>query len=184
MKLKNAIYYSAMLLRLDDVCKALESEERTEESEQEISRLVRIANLVISETVREYLPLKTKEKITVTSDGFKYSSLKKRFADVYSVSDGQGKNVPIKCYYDFFTLPSPGEYEITYSYVPDPLALDDEAELGRLCERVLAYGICAEYCVISGESEGAILWDGRFKDALFMRRENKYEKRVAKRKWL
>ena len=97
MKLKNAIYYSAMLLRLDVVCKALESEEGTEESEQEISRLVRIANLVISETVREYLPLKTKEKITVTSDGFKYSSLKKRLADVYSVSDGQGKNVPIKC---------------------------------------------------------------------------------------
>ena len=184
MKLKDAIYYSAMFLRLDEVCRALETGEGNEETDKEINRLVRIANLVISETAREYLPLKTKEKITVGEGGMKYSALKKRCADVFSVSDGQGRTVPIKCYFDFFTLPKAGEYEITYSFVPDEMTLDGECDLGKLCERVLAYGICAEYSIISGEANDAVLWDGRYKDALAMLWGDKYEKRVAKRKWL
>lgn len=184
MKLKDAIYYAAMFLRLDDVCEALEGGSASAEANKEVARLVRIANLVINEATRDFLPLKTSEKLFIGADGLSFSALSRKLGDIYAVIDAQGRSVPVKRYYDFFTVPAPGEYTICYSYVPAPAALDDDVETGKLCERVLAYGICAEYSVISGESADAVLWDGRYKDALAARTEDKHEKRVAKRKWL
>lgn len=184
MKIKDAIYYAAMFLRLDDVCEALEGGEADEETSKEIDRLVRIANLVINETARDFLPLKTSERITVGEDGFKYSDLSRRLVDVYSLTDKSGRSVPIRQYFDCFTAPTPGEYTIEYSYAPEAAALTSDIDAGKLCERVLAYGICAEYSVISGETTDAVLWDGRYKDALASGSGDKREKRVARRKWL
>ena len=64
MDLKTVVYYAAMFLQLEDVTEALESDsEYIGETADEIDRLTRCANLVLSETAADYMPLKTREEI-------------------------------------------------------------------------------------------------------------------------
>lgn len=65
MKLKAAVVDSAVMLGLDEVVSALESDETpTGDVADEINRLVRCANLVAGELASDLMPLKTREKLT------------------------------------------------------------------------------------------------------------------------
>ncbi|MBR6788460.1 MAG: hypothetical protein IKM44_01485 [Clostridia bacterium] len=53
-------------------------------------------------------------------------------------------------------------------YATPPIAMsvnEAEADFYGVSPRVMAYGVCAEYCITQGLDE-AELWDGRYKDAL------------------
>lgn len=188
MKLKDAVYYAAMFLQLGEVCEALESDNANYSGDvkSEIDLLVRCANLVIGEAASDYLPLKTNEKVTASEDGeILYSALTRSVIDVYSVKNAAGKSVPVKKYFDRVILPAAGEYVVEYSYMPEFKELDDALPYTeRLSARVIAYGTACEYCIISGMSDEAALWDKRYKDGLNLSALPKEEKRVAKRRWL
>lgn len=187
MKLKTAVYYAAMFLQLDAVCAALESESEEYDGsvKDEIDRLVRCANLVIGEAASDYVPLIAREKLTAGEDGeISYSSLSKSIIDLYSVKNAYGATVPVKQYFDRMVLPDPGEYEIEYGYMPDKIGLDGEIPYTeRLGARTIGYGIACEYCIISGMTDDAVLWDKRYKDALHLAETKKTEKRLRGRRW-
>lgn len=187
MKLKTAVYYAAMFLQLDSVCTALEgeSEEYTGAVKDEIDRLVRCANLVVGEAASDYVPLITREKVTADEDReIPYSMLKKSLIDIYSVKNRAGATVPVRQYFDRMVLPCPGEYEVEYGYMPDTLKITDEIPYTeRLGARAIGYGIACEYCIISGMTDDAVLWDKRYKDALHLAETKKTEKRLRGRRW-
>ncbi len=188
MKLKEAVYYAAMFMQLDNVCAALENSggETDEETEKEIDRLVRCANLVLNEAASDYLPLKTTETVRAGDGLFvKYTELSKPIIDLFSVTDKSGRNVKIKQYFDRMIFPYEGEFDVTYSYAPAPVKLDDELPYTeRLGARAVAYGTASEYAIISGMTDEAVLWDKRFKDALGLSSAVKRELRLPKRRWL
>ena len=96
-----------------------------------------------------------------------------------------GSSVSYKSYFDRITLAAPGKYTIEYSYAPGTLDVEDDSPYSeRVPARVLAYGAACEYCIISGMTDEAVLWDKRFKDALGIAALKKSEKRVPKRRWL
>lgn len=184
MKIKDVVYYAAMFLQLEDACSAIES--GTEGDNSDVEMLVRCANLVIGEVAEEYIPLVTKESVTIDEDGFLYSELAERLNDIRSVArKSDGKQVKITQYFDRFTVKDTGEYEITYSYIPAPLSIGDEIpRFGSASERTLAYGTACEYALISGMSDDAVTWDGRYKSSLeSLTRANSREKKVKRRIW-
>lgn len=186
MKLKTAVYYAAMFLQLDAVCTALESASTsyTGATKAEIDRLVRCANLVIGETASDYLPLKTRETVTTDDGEIEYSKLTKSIIDVYSVKDEYGRTVPVREYFDRILVPKKGRYEVEYSYMPQSVGLDDEIPYTeRLGARAIGYGTACEYCIISGMTDDAVLWDKRYKDALHLAETGKTDKRVKPRRW-
>ncbi len=186
MKLKEAVYYAAMFMQLDNVCAAIESGgEADEETAKETDRLIRCANLVLNEAASDYLPLKVTERVSSSGLAVKYTDLNKPIIDLLAVTDKSGKNVPIKQYYDRITLPYEGEFDVTYSYAPETVGLEDELPYTeRLGARALAYGTAGEYAIISGMTDEAVLWDKRFKDALGLASAVKREMKLPKRRWL
>ena len=187
MKLKTAVYYAAMFLQLDAVCSALESEseEYDETIKDEIDRLVRCANLIIGEAASDYVPLIVHERLTADENGeIPYSALSKSIIDLYSVKNSAGASVPVRQYFDRMVLPHAGEYEIEYGYMPGKIGLDGEIPFTeRLGARAIGYGIACEYCIISGMTDDAVLWDKRYKDALHLAETKKTEKRLPGRRW-
>ena len=185
MDLKTVVYYAAMFLQLEDVTEALESDsEYIGETADEIDRLTRCANLVLSETAADYMPLKTREEIYCENGEMLFTQLSKPVIDVFSVSSAAGVTVPFKQYFDRLILPKEGSYTVEYGYAPEKLALDDPLPYTeRVSARVIAYGTACEYCIISGMTDEAVLWDKRYKDALHLAAIQKSEKRVAKRRW-
>ena len=91
MDLKTVVYYAAMFLQLEDVTEALESDsEYIGETADEIDRLTRCANLVLSETAADYMPLKTREEIYCENGEMLFTQLSKPVIDVFSVSSAAG----------------------------------------------------------------------------------------------
>ena len=84
MDLKTVVYYAAMFLQLEDVTEALESDsEYIGETADEIDRLTRCANLVLSETAADYMPLKTREEIYCENGEMLFTQLSKPVIDVF-----------------------------------------------------------------------------------------------------
>ena len=181
MTLKNAIYYTAMLLQLDDTLSALENGEIDEEA----LRLIRLANLVISEIATEYYPLKAEVIIKTNDEGeIAYDAFPTRPIEIYRAENGFGVSVPFSLLSDAVVMNKAGEYTFTYSYAPPLLELEDELPFPtKITERIVAYGTACEYCLISGMNEEAVTWDRRYKDAVTEAVYPKTEKRVKARWW-
>ena len=103
---------------------------------------------------------------------------------MYSVKDEYGRTVPVREYFDRILVPKKGRYEVEYSYMPQSVGLDDEIPYTeRLGARAIGYGTACEYCIISGMTDDAVLWDKRYKDALHLAETGKTDKRVKPRRW-
>ena len=184
MKFKTAIYYSAMFLQLEEVCNALEGETADEETEREIELLRKCGNLIVSEIASDWVKLMRREKVTVKNGELRFTSLQKQAIDIHSLFDKWGKSVSFEHMYDKIYAPD-GEYIVEYSVFPDELALDDDLPfvLAKPSERAIAYGIASEYCVISGLTADATIWESRFIDAMKSASIKQKEKRVKRRGW-
>lgn len=184
MKLKAAVVDSAVMLGLDEVVVALESDETpTGDVADEINRLVRCANLVAGELASDLMPLKTREKLTF-SPSAAYTAFSHAPIDIYSVTDERGNAVRFREFFDRAEVSENGDYEVEYSYAPAAAGLDDEMPYPALPPFVLAQGIAREYCVISGMTEEASVWDQRFNASVAARVRPKKEVRVRRRAWV
>lgn len=185
MKIKDAIYNAAVFLQLEDVIGFIENGgEKTDEVTELVSQLERLAKLVINEIVCDYCPIKTTEKIVVSGGYFDFSELEKDVLDVYSIKQN-GKNISFKQSYSSVALDD-GIYDIEYSYIINTGNIDSEVTFssGRITGRVVGYGIAAEYAIISGLTDEAVLWDKRYKDALEFALAEHRNIKIKKRRWL
>lgn len=187
LKMRDCVLTAAVLLQLESVVSALdESAEQGADAEtaREIALLTRCGNLVLHEIASEYIPLRVSERVTVRNKRFDYSALSRKAVDIYSVKRA-GKSVPFRQFYDSFTVGSDGDYTVEYSFEPLRLDLGGVSEFAgnKPSARTVAYGIACEYCLISGMSDEAVLWDKRYKDSLAVRAGAKNERKVAARVW-
>jgi len=151
--------------------------------DEALDKLLRCVNLVRSEIASDYYPLLTSENINCIDGRVDPVSLQKRIIDVKRITQN-GKAVQFKVYPDTVKTAA-GEVEIEYSYLPEDEGLDGDAGFSdKIAARVIAYGAAAEYCLITGLFEEAVIWEKRFKDSLFVSQRKKSEIRVKPRKWL
>lgn len=179
MTIRDCIVKAAAYLGLKDIKEHYESEDTVEGGE-----FLEMATNVVAEICCDYYPLKISEQTEADGDGLiRLGTLTKPVIDVFKIIKG-GVSVPFLIKYDRLEVGFCGKCQIEYSYMPSLAGLDTELPFtDRVSERVIAYGIAAEYALINAP-EDAPLFDKRFKDALKKAVIQKSEKRVKGRDWL
>lgn len=180
MTVQDAILIAAAFLSEDEAEAAILNGDT---EAQTVTQFLRCANLVIEEIAAEYMPLITKERISVKNGSFLLSELSKRALNVYALRRN-GEKQSYFCRAGLLTA-ADGEYEIEYSFLPEKAAIGDPLPFdAHISARVVAYGIAAEYALISGLSDEAATFDKRYKDALNAAKTLRTEKKVKQRVWL
>ncbi len=150
----------------------------------EIEHLKKCFNLVYNEIAMSYLPLVKTEDVVFINGVLAYDKLSKNITEIRKLY-ANGKNIP-------YSLEEDGIHanilcaQITYNYAPAELSFEDEVFLfgGKLPERVLAYGIAMEYCLICGLYDDAEVWETRFYSGLRDATLKKSEIRLPSRRWI
>lgn len=173
MKLNEAIKISCDFLELTDIKSKIEAEEVGDEDEVQIQKLLNCANLAYEEIVTEYLPILNTETIKAQDGKILFSQLSKPTCGIVSVLDDSGNDIKYQLSADHISL-SCDSAQITYQIVPEALALGAEIRV-LFPERLLAYGIAREYLFMQDQSDAALVYEKRFKDALtsFVRKKSK-----------
>lgn len=164
MTVREILTDSAVMLGRTDIVEHLKSKGTDENLEKECENLLRLYNLVESETAVCYKPLKAAQVLAVTNGNVSYSAFSKSPVDVEKVLKGNVSQPFVLTASGVNT--DSGILEFIYRYVPKRKALDDECEYKTGEERALALGVACEYSLAAGLYEQAVTWDKRYKDAL------------------
>jgi len=190
VSMKDCLQLCAVFLQFENVLALLSddggvnlSDEDKTEAERELNMLLRCANLVIHEIASEYVHLKTYESFNTTDGHIRYSDFLKQPVDIYSVKK-EGNFCRFKLYPSEL-ITQEGDVEVYYTYLPDKVETTGnlDFEEGKVNGRIIAYGTAAEYCVICGLYEEAVIWDKRYKDSLFNSVKSIKSVTLPERKW-
>ena len=178
MKLKDVI--EICLTYLGDEDPTISSSTKTT---AKIKLLVRCANIVIKEIAGDYLPLTESKVCTVKEGEVEYSSFDHRVKEVLSVKSN-GVEVEWRAMPSNLKVQCEGEVNIKYSYLPADVDLEGECDVDvRVSPVCLAMGTCAEYCMIEGNYELAVMMNDKFMDSIAIACRNNREKKVKGRVW-
>jgi len=192
IKFKDCVKTAAILLQNSDVLNlpelsGLESGEENlnlDSARADLNLLTDCGNLIYSELAGEYIPLISMQSFLNKTGIIEFSEFSKNVVDILSVSDLQDNKLYFAVYTNYLTAPK-GGILVSYSYLPDKVNLNGALDYasGKLSERIIAYGICAEYCVVKGMFNEAAYFDKKFKDSLLnaCRPKNVY---IPPRRWL
>lgn len=196
--IRDIVYQAAIFGQLDEVVTLIEQDHTLHTVDgkvvsdddgvdtlalQTINLLVRCCNLSIAEIASEYIPLTRREILTSVDGGIEYDKFDKTLIDIISVSQ-RGTKRKYKMRPDIVELPD-GRYEIEYKYLPQNTKFENEIDYktAQITARIVAYGTICEYSIISGMQDNAVMWDGRFREAL-VGATSRGEKRIKERRWV
>ncbi len=186
MKLKEIIKAAAILVADEKTAKHVSSAVTSSDSDtlSRVNLYVDLANLVINELSSSYIPMKTKEKKTVSDGKIFYSSLKYDPIKILSVYDKNGNKSGFEIYPEYLTTER-GESTVVYSYIPKSVGLNEEVGYDErdVSVSVLSYGVAAEFCLVQGRIDEAVTWRKRYSSGIegFCLPENK---RIKRRGWI
>ena len=166
MKVESVVFLAADFLGLRDCV------ERVLEGDWEgndyiiYTGLLRWYNLVETEVATDYLPLVC-EEIVVCEDGkVAYEKFSRKPAYIIGAFDNYGEKVKIRLFPTYFAA-AKGTYTVRYAALPIEKTIDDECEWALpITERVIAYGLAAEYCIQNGLYAEQAVWEKKFKSGL------------------
>ncbi|MEG1528005.1 MAG: hypothetical protein RR248_04050 [Clostridia bacterium] len=170
MKLSEIIQLADLLLgtKVDSnvfVKTSMDAELSSYLSQKPLSLLCECANLTLAEIACDYIQLCYKEVI-VSNGIIDYKAFTKDVLSVLRIEDNKQK---IKFRYTSSGVETDkgGKFEVIYTYKPKKCGFLDEVEKSvAITDRLIAYGIASEYCLLSGMYDEASIWDKRYKDAL------------------
>jgi hypothetical protein len=161
----------------------------TDDKDEEVTRLeytmLYCFNAVMDELARGYFPVKTTQAMTSQIGQFAFADFEHKPIKVVRVLC-DGRKTDWRLFPEFIKTRETS-VTIEYEYVPDKAAEDDEfyypdASVG---ERLVTFGMAAEYLLICGEVESANCWEARYRteiDRLLSLRTVK--ERIMPRRWL
>ncbi|MCL2255828.1 MAG: hypothetical protein FWC11_03100 [Firmicutes bacterium] len=189
---RDCVRQAAINLQLDDVITALQGTSNnfggaSADVVGEIERLTNCAKMTAIEIASDYIPLTREEETRSQNQRVRLSSLMERVSSVVAVRQGT-QNVNFSLSHDEILLPFDGVFSVVYNFIP-PFGNPNLSEQipwnhAKVNERTLSFGIACEYCILMGMFDEALLWDKRFKDALFKANIEKAEKKIKRRRWL
>lgn len=192
MKIRDIAELAAVLLQKHDIINSgvfMQTEQNRLvddeiQSNRELRLLLRCVNLVVKEVACDYIPLIHTQTLTATDGKIPYSQFEKTLLEIKRVKNQKGEDVR------FFTLPEymaveDGVYEVSYAFIPRDKEFFDDLDFAgtKASDRVFAYGASAEFCLISGMYDEALMWERRYKDALLVATRKTTEVVMPKRRW-
>ena len=149
-----------------------------------LSRIHTATEIVASEIFTDYFQAVKKETVKTRDKAVRFEDLSERIVEIKSVRRGKAV-VRYEMYHDRLEFEREGEYEITYVFLP--LFTQNTAELdiqcGKITSRVVALGICAEYCLMSDRLNDANAFNALFKDGLLQAEKSRVSRRIKRRTW-
>ncbi len=154
-------------------------------SNHDLRLIARCANLVVKEVACEYIPLFHKQKINCDNGEIPYTVFEKTLLEIRSVKDHNGNDVNYYCLPDHVEIQN-GSFEVSYTYIPTDKQFFDELDFcgTKVSDRILAYGTCAEYCLVNGNYDEALMWERRYKDALLVATRKNTQVILPRRRWI
>lgn len=154
---------------------------------EKLSLLTNCLNLCINEISNEHLFLLNEEQITVIDNNFSLTSLSKNAINVKKIETIYGTNIEFLILNSAIKVKS-GTYNILYNYSPSDIELSETSTCedfdGKISAKALAYGVCKEYCLITGLFEEAVMWNDQFQQSLLVAKRNKNSIILKQRRWL
>ncbi len=138
----------------------------TAETKLLIEGLVCCFNTVENELAVDYVPIVCEETVTADDGGIEYASLSRPAAHVIAVFDDKGKEVEVRKLSSRLGLAA-GTYTIRYAALPAKKDVEDSSDYDvEVFERLLAYGVAAEYCLHRGFYEEHVVWEKKYRLAI------------------
>ena len=185
MQVRDCVAFAAETLDLKNVVKYLKSGETNDYNNvsDTIETLLSAYNAVADEIARDFIKLTRSEVFTVTGGEIKFNKFSDNPLKIISVKGADGNAVAAKIYPDKIATDA-GEITVEYVYAPAARELNDECDFSHteIGARALGLGVAAEYALISGMYEQAVIYNEKFidamKNALFKRKKPKIKGRA------
>lgn len=182
MKIKNVLLLAAGEIGVyDHVLEKLSENNATDD--KVVSTLLRCFNLVENEIALDYLPLKAEDTMDSSSGTIAFSDLSNSPVRILSVTDEWGNALKFRLFPDYLRTQA-GKVVVLYTYAPVEKTIDGESDFTTsISERVVAFGVCAEYYTACGLYEQAAVFDVKYKDALKAAISSRKSRVIASRRW-
>ncbi len=167
MNVKEIIKISCLLLNKQNVLDYLSGGSPDSATLSTVANMSSLCNLVINELACTYVPMTKQEKVNFQSGKVYYTDLTERAVRIIDVTDTNGNSTPyqvtaeyVKCNYN--------ASNIEYEFIPPNYDLEDEFSFSnpKVNARVLAYALCAEYCITEARFDEAVTWHKRYVDEI------------------
>ncbi len=201
MKLRDVVKLSATMLSLDEILtgdkifdetfevtkeynKVTEGVIKTDE-EKTLELMVRCFNLAYQEIATDYLPLVVCEDIEISDGSFDLTKLDNRFFKFVKLINKNSFEEKCEIYDDVLYAKN-GTYKIIYCYIPSFAGLNSQLLdfNGKITDRILALGLCKEYCYICDRFNESTAFKTKFEDSLKACFKTKKNIVLPKRRWI
>jgi hypothetical protein len=182
---KSVVRLAARMIGVEEMTEGHFNGSGLEEGERIVQGLVNCFNLVENELAVDYLPLVCEETLSTDEAGvIEYALLSKKIAYLIDVRDEWGNRAKEKRMPTHIKL-EPGRYVVRYAALPTEKTAEDACEYGAgVSERLLAYGVAAEYCLHKGLYAEHAAWDKKYRDALAAACRSTKGGRLKERTWI
>ncbi|MDR1093960.1 MAG: hypothetical protein LBL66_07415 [Clostridiales bacterium] len=149
------------------------------------AQLCKCANLAVNEICADHYPLTRETTVQSGTGKIAYSELAaERVLEVLSVKRG-GENTRFRSFHGYIKTEPNITAAVRFAYLPGEYAPDEAVPIpDKIGARIVAYGAAAEYCLINGLFEEAVVWEKRYKDSLAANLRKRGEITVPARRWL
>ena len=122
--------------------------------------IIKLYDLVILD-LTSHFPLIEEEYFDLKE--VKYNKFKKRAQAIIDCQNSKYKVYPQQVK----SMDKQPLGKIKYRYIPaTPTSIEDECEYNESFLQIIAYGICAEYCITIADFDNAVLWHQRQTDLI------------------
>ncbi|MBO5927867.1 MAG: hypothetical protein J6Q32_03345 [Clostridia bacterium] len=167
MTIKSVVKTAAVMLKKECAVKYLETNEVEQDALETVDILTRCASLVINELACSYIPLVKEEEIVEENGKIYFSSLSDNPLKIIDVLGEENQSVSFAHKPEYIVAKSKAK-KIRYSYSPSNFNLEDKTGYleSDVPERVIAYGVAAEYCLIVHAFTESVNFHKRFIESI------------------
>ncbi len=184
IKVKEVIKGAARCLGIEKGVEAYLAGGENEQGGEDTQRLLFCFHRVEEELALDYLPLLVEEEIVTANGVVSYDALSRSVTRILCVEDEWGNPIKHRIY-PTYCKAAAGRLKITYAYLPVKKEIEEESDYGgEVGERLLSYGVAAEFALSIGDPSTAEVWDKKYREAVRVAYKATPCKRIRARRWV
>ncbi|MCH5350880.1 MAG: hypothetical protein J1F39_02800 [Clostridiales bacterium] len=162
MTLKDIAVAAAVILQADDIEYALTEGDKTDfEKDGDLKCMLCSANLAVKEACADGFPILREVEAVAENKRIPLSAVPN--ADSIKSVVRSNKRCSFCVDNRGISVPRDGRYTVVYSEAPRDLSADDEVTVGVFGDKsMLAYLTARDYCLMTGRTDEAAIWDQRY----------------------
>ena len=175
MTIKEIVSTASNILGRQDVYNHLNKTPSTDEDTLKTAEtILNLINMVISELAGTFIPMIKKENVTSTTGKYYYSAFTQKPIEILGLYDADGNSINYEQTAEFVKIDN-SSVVIEYSFIPPKYDMNSKVDYtdAQISSATLVYGLLAEYCIVIGGFDEAVMWHDRFIDGVKEKRKVK-----------